>query len=148
MSDQMPPNPLDELAGRLSRRWIEPPSAELNGRIREAVAAELRSLHRSPFGTSWVTYAAGLAAAFVIVSSVSLIAISDTRFTSAWDGDHSGTESTARAIRQLAPELSDADALRLSAIDRADAGLICLPQPQSAGVGSTHAMTDSNQGNQ
>ena len=162
MNPPTPPDPLEELAGRLGRRRIGSPSAELAARVRDAVAAELRSASQSEsrsgvpparpggVGASWVAFALGLAAAFVIGTSLSMIAVSDTRGVSRPAADPARARATAHAIRELAPELSEADALRMGVVDDAGPGLVCVPRlraPDPRSVRTARLLTSLMNGN-
>ncbi len=74
-----PIDPLTDIERRLENRTVAGPSAALASRVRDDVAAVLRSPRRAAMPTSWLSFAAGLAAVFVIGTSLSQIAVSEPR---------------------------------------------------------------------
>lgn len=136
MNPSEPPGSLDEWAERLGRRRLGMPSAQLAARVRAGVAVELRSAPPARGRASRFAFIEVMAAAFVIATSLSLIAISDTRGASKPPADPARALATARAIRELAPELSEADALRISVIDDPRSNFPCVPQPRTSGLPS------------
>jgi hypothetical protein len=128
------PSDLREIQGRLSAQPLPGPSADHRARVLaavgEAVAARRRPWWRRP-GT-W-QLAAAAAAVLVLWANVALRTVGRP-----WDLPPDGANggrlrAAAEAIRSVAPQLSEPEAVRQALLMRAGTG--APPAPRYAGIG-------------
>ena len=129
MNPQPLPPELHELEQRLLARPAVEPSADLQARIAQAVAAELAAATRQPRRAGQVARSAALVAAVLIIgASLSLSAASVTQFIARPRLSLQRTIEAADALQQL--DLPPAEARRTALLLAAGEDLPCVPWPQ------------------
>jgi hypothetical protein len=110
--EQQLPSPLEAIESRLLARRLAEPPPELRRRTLAAARAELQAELRTAARSSrWSLVAATAAAALLLVNlSLGLFTVKDSG-RRVVDGRHS-IDATAQQLRELLPELSEAEARR------------------------------------
>ncbi|MDB5293271.1 MAG: hypothetical protein JWL69_4512 [Phycisphaerales bacterium] len=135
MSPDRLPEELAQLERRLYGRVSESPSAELRGRIMGAVTRELASEMPSKRagGRDW-EFLAAIAAVLLIGLNLSAFVSSSTHSVPRPMLSVNQTNANSIALRRLSPDLSEAEARRMSVLLAAGEGLDCVPTPRSMGI--------------
>lgn len=118
------PEPLREIEARLaSRPGIEPPS-----HLRQRILAEVRRNLAAPVRPrlSLWEFAAALAAAVLVAMNLSMAAASQTAL-SLPSGPGNGIDEAVAAVRQLVPDMPEAEARRQVVLLKAGSRLVPAP---------------------
>jgi hypothetical protein len=143
MNADQSPGEMSEFERRLQDRLVPEATPALRSRIMHSVAQELlRSPGRSRPATGFLSFAAAMAAALLIGLNLSITTTAGVSLDSHVKPTREQTIASAESLRQISPDLSADEAMRIAIVLQAGGNLKPLPTIQARATTEHHEAID------